>query len=62
MGKFPALLAPCEGNSLVTGEFPSQRPVTRSFDVSFDLHGTNGWANHQDPGIQDAFALVMTSL
>ena len=25
------------GNSLVTGEFPAQRPVTRSFDVLFDL-------------------------
>ena len=25
------------GNSLVTGEFPAQRPVTRSFDVFFDL-------------------------
>ena len=25
------------GNSRVTGEFPSQRPVTRSFDVFFDL-------------------------
>ena len=25
-------------NSQVTGEFPSQRPVTRSFDVFFDLH------------------------
>ena len=25
------------GNSPVTGEFPSQRPVTRSFDVFFDL-------------------------
>ena len=24
-------------NSPVTGEFPAQRPVTRSFDVSFDL-------------------------
>ena len=35
--KFSALLAICEGNSLVTGEFPSQRPVTRSFDVFFDL-------------------------
>ena len=32
-----ALLALCAGNSSVTGEFPSQRPVTRSFDVSFDL-------------------------
>ena len=26
------------GNSPVTGEFPAQRPVTRSFDVFFDLH------------------------
>ena len=25
------------GNSSVTGEFPSQRPVTRSFDVFYDL-------------------------
>ena len=31
------LLALCEGNPLVTGGFPSQRPVTRSFDVFFDL-------------------------
>ena len=28
----------CEGNSPVTGEFPSRRPVTRSFGVFFDLH------------------------
>ena len=34
---FSALLAICAGNSLVTGEFPAQRPVTRSFDVFFDL-------------------------
>ena len=34
---FSALLALCAGNSPVTGEFPSERPVTRSFDVSFDL-------------------------
>ena len=27
----------CVGNSPVTGEFPSQGPVTRSFDVFFDL-------------------------
>ena len=26
---------PCEGNSPVTGEFPSQRPVTQSFDVFY---------------------------
>ena len=34
---FSALLVLCTGNSPVTGEFPSQRPVTRSFDVFFDL-------------------------
>ena len=32
-----ALLALGAGNSPVTGEFPSQRPVTQSFDVFFDL-------------------------
>ena len=31
------LLALCAGNSPVTGEFPAQRAVTRSFDVFFDL-------------------------
>ena len=33
-----ALLALCEGNSPVTSEFPSQRPVTQRFDAFFDLH------------------------
>ena len=37
METFSALLALCAGNSPVTGEFPAQRPVTRSFDVFFDL-------------------------
>ena len=37
MGMFSALLAICAGNSPVTGEFPTQRPVTRSFDAFFDL-------------------------
>ena len=37
MEPFSALLALCAGNLPVTGEFPSQRPVTRSFDVFFDL-------------------------
>ena len=36
-GTFSALLAICAGNSPVTGEFSAQRPVTRSFDVFFDL-------------------------
>ena len=37
METFSALLAISAGNSPVTGEFPAQRPVTRSFDVFFDL-------------------------
>ena len=34
---FSALLALCAGYSPVTGKFPTQRPVTRSFGVFFDL-------------------------
>ena len=34
---FSASLAICAGNSPVTGEFPAQKPVTRSFDVFFDF-------------------------
>ena len=37
METFSALLAFCAGNSPVPGEFHAQRPVTRSFDVTFDL-------------------------
>ena len=36
-GNIFGLLAICAGNSTVPGEFPTQRPVTRSFDVFFDL-------------------------
>ena len=37
METFSPLLAICAGNSPVTGEFPAQRPVTRRFDVFFEL-------------------------
>ena len=37
METFSALLAICLSNSSVTGGFPPQRPVTRSFVVFFDL-------------------------
>ena len=37
METFSALLSFCAGNSLVTGEFPSQRPLTRGLDAFFDL-------------------------
>ena len=44
METFSALLALCAGNSPVSGEFPAQRPVTRSFDVLCPLwrHGNVG--------------------
>ena len=37
METFSVLLAIYAENSPVTSEFPAQRPVTRSFDVFFDL-------------------------
>ena len=44
MGRFSALLALCAGNSRFTGDFRAQKPVTRSFDVFFDLHPNKGWS------------------
>ena len=46
MKTFSASLVLCAGNSPATGEFPSQRPVTQSFDVFFDLHLRNGRVNN----------------
>ena len=37
METISALLALSAGNSPVTGEFPAQRPMTRSVDVFLDL-------------------------
>ena len=44
-----ALLAICAGNSPVPGEFPAQRPVTRSFDAFFDL-ALKKWLSKQSWG------------
>ena len=46
METFSVLLALCVGNSPVTGEFPSHRPVTRSFDVFFVLRLNNQLSKH----------------
>ena len=43
METLSTLLAFCVGNSPVTVEFPAQRPVTRSFDVFFDLCLNKQW-------------------
>ena len=64
MEKFSALLALRAGNSPVTGEFPAQRPVTRSFDVFFYLR-PNKRLSKQSWGwlvIKDTIALIMMSL
>ena len=50
METFSALLALCAGNSPVTGEFSSQRPVTPMFGVLFDLRWINGWVNNREAG------------
>ena len=44
-----ALLALCAGNSSVTGEFLSQRPVTQSLMFSL-ICWTNGWVNNPVTG------------
>ena len=46
METFSALLAIYAGNSPVTGEFPAQRPVMRSFGVFFDLHPIKQLSKH----------------
>ena len=51
METFSALLAICAGNSPVPGEFPTQRTVTRSFDVFFFyLHLNKRWVNNREAG------------
>ena len=49
METFSALLALCAGNSPITGEFPFQIPVTRIFDVFFELC-LNKWLNNREAG------------
>ena len=43
---FSVLLSLYAGNSLATGGFPLQRPVTRSFDVFLDMR-LNKWLSKQ---------------
>ena len=50
MESFSALLVICAGNSPVSGEFPAQRPVTQSFDVSLISARINGWVNNREAG------------
>ena len=63
METFSTLLAICVGNSPVTGEFPTLRPVTWSFGVFFDLR-LNKRLSKQSWGwwFETPFALIMMSL
>ena len=62
METFSALLAIWAGNSLASGEFPAQRPVTRSFDVFFYLCLNKMLRKQSRLMIWDAIAPIMTSL
>ena len=48
METFSALLVLCAGNSLATGEFPARKPVTRSFDIFFDLRLVTPYGSAND--------------
>ena len=50
METFSVLQAICSGNSPVIGEFPAQRPVTRSFDVFYHLCLNYRWVNNREAG------------
>ena len=52
MVRFSALLIICAGNSPVSDEFPTQRPVTRSIGVFFQriCAWIIGWVNNDEAG------------
>ena len=71
METFSALLAICAGNSPVPGEFPTQRQVTQSFDVFFDVcpnkrltkHSWGWWVETPSPSLwRHCHAIYMVSL
>ena len=50
METFSTLLTLCAGNSTVTGEFPPQRPMTRSLMFSLIYVWMNRWVNNREAG------------
>ena len=59
---FSVLLALYAGISPITGEFPALRPVTRSFDVFFDLSLNKRLSKRSlRLVIWDAIVFIMTS-
>ena len=59
METFSALLAICAGNALVPDEFPAQRPVTRSFDIFFDVRPNKRLSKQLRLVIWDAVARII---
>ena len=49
-GNIFCVTGPLCGEFTAHGEFPTQRPVTRSFDVFFDVHWINVWVNNRETG------------
>ena len=50
METFSALLALYAGNSPIPGEFPTQKPVTRSFDISMISTLNKRLSKHRETG------------
>ena len=49
-GNILRVTGPLCGESTGPGEFPTQRPVTRSFDVFFDLRLNKRLSKHREAG------------
>ena len=49
-GSIFRVTGPLCGEFTGPGEFPAQRPVTRSFDVFFDLRLNKDWVNNRETG------------
>ena len=62
METFTALLALCAGNSLATGEFPSQKPVTRNFGFIWSAPEQTIVQTVETSVFWDSIALIMTLL
>ena len=62
MEAFSSSLDLDEENPSVSGGFPSQRPVTQSFDVFFDLRLKTIEQTIETPVIWVTIVIIMTSL
>ena len=66
-GNIFRVTGPLCGEFTGPGEFPAQRPVTRIFDVFFDLRWMKDWINNREAGDLRRhrghyYVIVMTNL